>query len=337
MYDANLDTLTDLSSYNDSIAEQKRNLEKARIQYRDERNAWNKQNYLDARISKDLDYLGEKIAEIGRIHFKSNSSSISINSDNDLIICLSDLHIGETFNSCFGEYNSDIAKKRLDKYLNKIIEIGKRHNVENVYIELLGDQINGNIHLTVQVSNRENLIDQIKLSSELITAFCIELSNHFKHVYVAGIAGNHSRIVPKKEDAIKDERLDTLITWIIKQLTKHIINIDVYDNNIDSGISSINVRGNTYIGVHGDLDCMSDNDISRLVMAIGQIPYAVLGGHRHTPAYKEFNNVKYIQSGSLAGSGDDYTISKRLVGKANQTVLVCNNKGVECIYNIELS
>ena len=74
-----------------------------------------------------------------------------------------------------------------------------------------------------------------------------------------------------------------------------------------------------------------------LVMALGHFPYAILGGHRHTPAYKEFNNVKYIQSGNLAGTGDDYCISKRLVGRANQTVLVCNNKGIECIYNVELS
>lgn len=336
MYDANLDTLSDVNNYSESILEQKRELEKAKIQYRDERNAWNKQNYLDARVSKDLDYLGEKLNEIGKEIFDINYSPISINSNNDLIVCLSDLHIGESFNSWFGEYNSDIAKERLNKYLNKIIEIGKRHNIENVYIELLGDQISGNIHLTIQVSNRENLIDQIKLSSELIASFCVELSNYFKHVYVAGIAGNHSRIVAKKEEAIKDERLDTLITWIIKQMTAHIKNLDVFENNIDSGISSISVRGNTFIGVHGDMDLMSENGISRLVMAIGKIPYAILGGHRHTPAYMEFNTVKYIQSGSLVGCGDDYTISKRLTGRASQTVLVCNENGIDCIYNIDL-
>lgn len=337
MYDANLDTLTNYGEYSDKIAEQKRNLEKAKIQFRDERNAWNKQNYLDARVSKDLDYLSEKINEIGRINFSVQSSPISINSDNDLIVCLSDLHIGATFDNYFGSYNSGIAKERLNNYLNKIIEIGKRHNSQDIYIELLGDQISGGLHPSIKVSDRENIIDQVKLASEYITSFCVELSKYFNFVYVLGISGNHSRICAKKEEAIKDERLDNLITWIIKQMTAHIQNITVFDNEIDTGISYVKVRGNTFLGVHGDSDYMTDAGISRLVTVIGEIPYAILGGHRHTPAYKEFNNIKYIQSAALCSTGDDYTISKRLKGKANQTVLVCNTKGIECIYNVELS
>ena len=81
---------------------------------------------------------------------------------------------------------------------------------------------------------------------------------------------------------------------------------------------------------------MNESSIGRLVMAVGKIPYAVIGGHRHTPAYQEYNNVRYIQSGSFASAGDDYTISKRLTGKASQTVLVVNENGIESISNIEL-
>ena len=337
MYDANIDTLTDFGNYTEAVMEQRRELEKAKIQFRDERNAWNKQNYLEARVEKDLDYLGEALQRIGRISFNVDHSPISMNSDNDLIVCLSDLHIGETFEGNFGRYNSTIAKERLEKYLQEIIRIGKLHNSENVYVVCLGDTISGNIHLSIQVSNRENLIDQVKLSSEYITSFCVELSKHFKNIYVSGVAGNHSRLVADKNKDIKDERLDSLIMWIVAQTTKHINNISVDNDNIDSGISIIQVRGKDYTQVHGDCDYATDAGISKLVMALGHFPYAILGGHRHTPAYKEFNNVKYIQSGNLAGTGDDYCISKRLVGRANQTVLVCNNKGIECIYNVELS
>ena len=340
MYDANLDTLTDFGNYSESVAEQKRDLEKAKIQFRDERTAWNKQNYINARIEKDLDYLGEKLQEIGKVNFNVQQSPITIahtSSENDLIVCMSDLHIGATFDNFFGSYNSDIAKDRLNIYLDKVIEIGKRHNVENIYIELLGDQISGGLHPSIKVSDRENVIDQVKLASEYIASFCVELSQRFRHIYISGISGNHSRLCMKKEDAIKDERLDDLITWIVEQMTKHIVNIDVFPNHIDTGISYTCVRNKTYLGVHGDSDYMTDAGISRLVTTIGEIPYAILGGHRHTPAYKEFNNIKYIQSGSLCSTGDDYTISKRLYGKANQTILVCNNKGIECIYNVELS
>lgn len=49
------------------------------------------------------------------------------------------------------------------------------------------------------------------------------------------------------------------------------------------------------------------------------------------------NDVKMIQSGSLAGSGDDFTVQKRLVGKPNQTTLVCNEDGsILARYDVEL-
>lgn len=324
------------ADYQNDLMELKRELERAKIQFRDERNAWQKQNYIDARVESKLDLLEEKLSEIGKVEF-SNYENVDINSDNDLICCLSDLHIGQTFNSCFGEYSSSIAKKRLDDYLLEIIKIGRRHGSENIYLNLLGDQISGNIHLSIQVSNRENVIEQVKLSAELITNFAVELSKYFKRVFIIGVAGNHSRLISNKEKDIKDERLDSLITWIIEQMTKHIDNIVVLYRNIDSGISDLSVRGKTYIGVHGDNDAMNSNAVGKLCMMLGFFPYAIIGGHKHTPAYQEFNGVKYIQSGSLASSGDDYCISQRLSGKANQTVLVCSPKGIDAIYNVELN
>jgi hypothetical protein len=187
------------------------------------------------------------------------------------------------------------------------------------------------------VSNRENVIEQVKLSAELITNFAVELSKYFKRVFIIGVAGNHSRLISNKENDVKDERLDSLITWIVEQTTKHLVNVTVLHRNIDSGISDLSVRGKTYINVHGDNDSMNSNSVGKLCMMLGFFPYAIIGGHRHTPAYQEFNGVKYIQSGSLAGSGDDYTLAKRLSGKASQTVLVCSEKGIDAIYNVELN
>lgn len=323
-------------TYANEVATMKRELERAKIQFRDERNAWQKQNYIDARVESKLDLLEEKLSEIGKIEFSSHDE-VKINSNNDLICCLSDLHIGQTFSSTFGEYNSSIARKRLDDYLLEIVRIGRRHNSENVYLNLLGDQISGNIHLSIQVSNRENVIEQVKMSAELITNFAIELSKYFNRVFIIGVAGNHSRIISDKDKDIKDERLDSLITWIVEQTTKHLVNITVLHRNLDSGISDLSVRGKTYINVHGDSDNMTSNAVGKLCMMLGFFPYAIIGGHRHTPAYQEFNGVKYIQSGSLAGSGDDYTLSQRLSGKASQTVLVCTEKGIDAIYNVELN
>ena len=322
--------------YNHELMMQRRKLEQLKVQYRDNRNAWNKQNYIEARIDQKLDYLEEQLQDIGRIEFPDHEI-IRTNSNNDLIVFLTDLHIGETFDSKFGVYNSDIAKERLDKYISEIINIGNLHNIENVYVFLGGDQISGNIHKSIQVSNRENVIDQVKLASEYIAAFVYELSLKFKNINVASVAGNHSRMISQKELDIREERLDDLISWIVKQMTSNVKNINFIEDNYDNGIAKATVRGLNYIMVHGDFDAPNANAINRLCTMIGEFPYAVLAGHRHTPMSAEFNGIKYIQSGALAEAGDSYTVSKRLKGKACQTVLVCNSNGIQCTYNVELS
>ena len=69
---------------------------------------------------------------------------------------------------------------------------------------------------------------------------------------------------------------------------------------------------------------------------LGFVPYAVLYGHMHTCAVDEAGGIKMIRGGSLAGSGDSYTVEKRLNGKPSQMVCVCSTKGVEAYYAVEL-
>jgi predicted phosphodiesterase len=323
-----------------SLERQRRELERARIAYRDERNAWNKQNYIDSRIEQKLDYLEQQLRDIGNVKFNTDNSNVepivTIDNAPALLVALSDLHIGQTFSSAFGEYNTDIAAERMEKYLNKVIQIGRTHKAQYVYVDLLGDQISGNIHQSIQVSNRENIIEQIKKSAELISSFCVKLSAFFDRVFIIGVSGNHSRLITDKEKAIHDERLDDLITWIVEQITSNIENIVVLHNNLDTGISELNIKGKHYISVHGDYDSLTKTGIGNLVMMLGFFPDAILAGHLHYPSATEINGIPVIQSGSLAGSGDNYTIEHRLTGEPNQTVLVCTDVGIECIYNVKL-
>lgn len=324
------------SSSVSEFEEQRRLLERERIKYRDERRAWNKQNYTDSRIEEKLDLLGEELITIGKKIFPPHKSEIKIDSDNDLLVLLSDWHIGTTYNSIWGEYNSDIARTRLTKLLKEILIIQKRHNSQKIYLACLGDMISGAIHKNIQITNAENVVEQIKLTTELLCGFAFELSNHFEHVYISSVSGNHSRI-DKKEDAQHSERLDDLITWATKLCLNGISNIHILDRNLDIGIADINIRGNTYISLHGDYDKYNKGGVTNLCTFLGFVPYALLFGHLHTCAIDETNGVKMIRGGCLGGSGDDYTIEKRLSGKPSQMVCVCDDKGVVCYYPVELN
>lgn len=333
---ANQSKFTTDSDMLDEIKEQRRELEKAKIQFRDERNAWQRQNYTAARVEQKLDYLEDVLANQGRANYNVHNPVVDIDSNSDMLITLSDLHIGQCFSSVFGEYNSDIAKKRLEKYLNEIVRIQKRHQCEKCYVSIMGDLISGSIHKAIAITNRENVIDQIKLVSEYITSFCYELTKIFGTVFMMDCSGNHTRL-DKKDEALHSERLDDLIGWIVGKSLSHIDNFHILNRKLDIGIVDFNIRGKTYIAVHGDYDNFSNQGVSNLSFMLGFIPYAILCGHRHYPAMSDFSGVKMIQCGSLAGSGDDYTIEKRLTGKASQTVCICTEKGIECMYPVELS
>jgi len=72
------------------------------------------------------------------------------------------------------------------------------------------------------------------------------------------------------------------------------------------------------------------------VMMLGYKPTAIFYGHLHRCSYDDISGVKIIRSGSFCGTVDDYTISKRLSGKASQMVCVLDHTGVTTCYPIDL-
>lgn len=321
-------------SRDSELDERLRELERLKIKYRDYKRSWNKQNYENTRFDEVMELLEERLDNFSRTNF-SVPENIPVSFENDsMIVCLSDLHIGQTFSSTFGEYNSEIAKHRLEKYLNEIITIGGLHNVNRVFVVMLGDGISGNLHKTLEISNKENVIDQLKLSIEYITSFCYELTKHF-NVYFASSSGNHSRL-QAKDLAQHSERLDAFIAWdVCRVLSENNNFYSLLHRNIDDGIADLNIDGKYYLCVHGDFDETTKNGYMKLSAMCGFFPEYILCGHKHFCMMNQ--ETKFIQSGSLASCGDDYTVEKRLTGKASQMVCIVNNDGVKACYPVILS
>ena len=149
--------------------------------------------------------------------------------------------------------------------------------------------------------------------------------------------GNHSRI-DRKEDALKDERLDSLVLFCASKSLAHINNIFIEPGNchFDSTIGFLEIRGKTYLFVHGDYDHFDKSGVANLVLALGFVPDVIVYGHGHTPAYNEINGIEMVRSGCVGGSGDDYTIAKRLTGKPRQMVCVCKSDGIESLFPVRL-
>lgn len=335
IFESNRDKLTDSTVTLEELREEQRKLEREKIKFRDERNAWSAQNRTAARVEERLDNFEERMTAIGRIHFPGHPIPVVSNEKKSVLILLNDLHIGASFENYWGKYNTDVAKDRLNELLLNVREIQQRHGADECFVSLGGDCISNSIHKTLQVTNRENVIDQIKIAVELISSFCYELAETFPMVTLVSVVGNHSRI-DRKEDALHDERLDSLIAYCVDLALSEVKNFYYCSEaNIDSGIAVFMINDKKYVSVHGDFDTFSKTGVQNLVTMIGEIPYAVLFAHKHVNAINDCNGIKMIQGGSLCGSGDQFTVESRLAGNASQMVCVCGDGGIEAFYPIE--
>lgn len=255
------------------------------------------------------------------------------NSSTDLLCHLTDVHCGIEIHNWKNDFDEDILKKRIEKFTSDILDIRGMHESENCYL-VIGEILSGIIHNNLRLQNNMDLMEQFKYVSELISAMLIRMANHFNHIYVYTTPGNHSRISPKKEEALDGENMDVLLPFYLKARMQNIKNITICDNTIEPEIAMFNIRGNNVFAAHGHKDSPS-SVVQNFTMMFNVKPDIVLLGHRHTNAMETVYDTKVIQSGCVSGS-DAYAMSIRKTNKPEQTVSVIGDNGLICLYDIQL-
>ena len=255
------------------------------------------------------------------------------NSQTDLLCHLTDIHTGIEINNWKNVFNEDVLKQRIEKYTSDILDIRGLHQSQDCYL-VIGEILSGLIHNNLRLQNNMDLMEQFKYISELISAMLVRLANNFNHIYVYTTPGNHSRISPKKEDALDGENMDVLLPFYLKARLQNIENIDICDNTIEPEIAMFSIRGNTVMSAHGHKDSPA-NVVQNFTLMFGIKPNIVLLGHRHLNGLTTVYDTKIIESGCVSG-GDQYATSIRKSNRPEQTVSVIGKNGLICLYDIQL-
>ena len=307
-------------------------LKKEKQKLSDERVEFNRQIRQEARKESYIDLVKRIICE------DVNPMNIQVhytlfNSETDLLCHLTDIHTGIEINNWKNTFNEQVLKQRIENYTSDIVDIRGFHQSQDCYL-VIGEIISGLIHNNLRLQNNMDLMEQFKYISELISAMLIRLANHFNHIYVFVTPGNHSRINPKKEDALDGENMDLLLPFYLKARLQNIENISICDNTIEPEIAIFNIRGNNVFASHGHKYSPA-NVVQNFTMMFGIKPDIVLLGHRHTNGLSTVYDTKVIESGSVSGT-DQYATSIRKVNRPEQTVSVIDLNGIKCLYDIQL-
>ena len=333
MFAANQSKFSDDKAILEEIKEQRRELAKEKVQFRDERNEYNRLIREEARKESYIDLVKRIFAE-----YEPKSLNYSpietYKSDTDMVLVISDLHCGIEVNHYLNTYNSDILADRFVNCLKKVISIQNTHRSENITV-LISEVISGLIHENLRCENNKNIIEQFLTVGEYLSSFLMELSNHFNKVNVLVMPGNHSRVQARKEASLKGENMDNLLIPYLSAVLQNVKNIYFQENKIDESIAMFDVRGNTIYAVHGDKDSPS-NVVQNLTMQYGLFPKLVYMGHRHKNSMETVYNTKVISAGCWSGV-DNYAIDKRFNTRPETVLSVIDMNGLVCNYDIKLN
>ena len=335
-YDAGVFTDMSDDEYLTELRIQKQELEKEKVCMRDERNELKRMLREEARKENYREQIARTISEcdVKPLEYDRYKKFDGITSDNnDLVITLTDLHTGIEIDNYFNTFNNDILKNRLNKYLDKIIEVRQRHDSENTCV-IISEIISGLIHDSLRIESNQTVIEQFLTAVNYISEFLAELSKYFNDVNVFVCPGNHSRVVANKDRNLKGENFDHFIIPFLEAKLQNFDNIHCYKNEVEESIAMFNVRGSIIMAAHGDKDDPG-TVVQKFTMMFGIKPNIVYLSHRHTNAMSTVYDTKVITSGSLSGS-DSYCMDKRLRGKPEQVISVITDKGLDCNYDVKL-
>lgn len=263
---------------------------------------------------------------------------------NEAILVFSDWHYGLTANNIFNTYNTDICRNRVATVVENAIQRIKLHRCKTLHVVVLGDLINGAIHITSRVASEELVCDQLMQASEILAQAIIRLSREVDETIVYMTYGNHGRTVQNKKESIHRDNMERLIPWWLCQRISAENNHSGKELNIqiapDNGTEFImlDVCGHSGCASHGDIDSIQSSPRLMTTLFSKQIgcdiDFVLLGDKHHAERYDELG-VSSIMCGSLCGT-DNYANDKRLFSRPSQLLLIVNKDiGIDAEYRIQ--
>lgn len=325
------------------IAAQTRELQKERQRFFDQRREYNKllseegrREHLEAALTVAALSLEKTI---GRITTDASMHSYlnSLDDESEAILVFSDWHYGMTADNVFNHYDIATCVERVQHVVREAVKRLTLHKCAKLHIAVLGDLLNGSIHVGSRVASEELVADQLMQVSEILAQAIEYLSRFVKETVVYSTYGNHARTVPNKKESIHRDNLERIIPWWLSQRLKCYENIVVVPEEENEFIL-IKSCGRNFVAVHGDLDSVKTSP--RLLATLFQkkfgldIDYVLLGDKHHRESFDEMGICAMI-CGSLCGT-DDYANSKRLYSTPEQMLLIISAEcGVDAEYRIK--
>ena len=316
------------------LEEKREELEKEKIRLQDQKREYRTLLRTDARFEHLVEEMKKSISALNESYPLNNTyqSSFCQEDKTEAVLILSDFHFGIKEKNYWNEINVDILKKRVDKLKDYVVKYTKRHNVETLHIEILGDMINGIIHIGTRISNEEDVISQTMHCAEMLCRFVNDLAIEIPNVKIYTATGNHGRCSANIKESLDTENFEKMIPWYMEGRLEN--NVELMDNIYEDDIIIYEFLNETIFAVHGHNDKVGSavNELSKMFK---KFPTETHLAHYHSYYEKEDHDIATVVNGTASGV-DKYAKKIRKTSRPMQTLLIYNEEGRECTYKIKL-
>lgn len=337
-YDDVFSKLQFSESHMAEIETKTKELFKAKKQFQDQRRECRKLWTAEARFDNLTEKLIESVNHLCKIKPLTFEDYIINAGNSEAVIAWADWHYGMVTDNIWNQYNTDICRQRVSKFVSKAIKYIQRHNVKALHIMLLGDAAHGSIHTGCRVASEEDVCDQLMQSSEIMAEAINELSSYVSEVNVYATYGNHLRTIQNKNDSIHSDNMEKIIPWWLEQRLQNNNKVNIVKSDYYEFIY-LNVCGYNIVGAHGDLEKFKQFGLTVNTLFTKKygktIDYTVSADKHHIEEF-ETMGIESILVRSLCGT-DEYANNNRLYSAPGQTLMIFTPEdGRECTYNIKL-
>lgn len=266
-----------------------------------------------------------------------------INGDYELIVQLSDFHIGYLIDNCKGNYfNWKIANERIDKLIEEIHKTVKLYGITNIYVVNTGDIIE-------QIAMRKNQsqfcefgqAEQINKAIEIIYRFLVAICKKSNVTYYS-VAGNHDRMNGDAKANYKGDNADVVIARQIynyneiAKMNNGNSRLTIVENDPFNDEIILEVNGTKHKFIHGDGKFKDGSKLIKSEMSMDDDSYNLWRGHYHNFNVQSENNGRYIISSGCLSGYNDYSKNFGAKTSASQTIAVIGDGKIEVIKDIQL-
>ena len=313
------------------IEEKTREMNKERTKLQDYKREFVKFDKAEARFEALLEEMARNMNTLPVLE-KTQAQPFNPKHKREGLAVFSDWHYGSLIDNAFNVYSPEVARKRIRKLVDKVIEYGHHNGVSTLHVAQLGDIISGSIHLTTRLFSDLTTVEQIQEVTEILAQVLAELCNEFPKIVYYNIIGNHGRTVARKEEASIKDNFEYFICWYLRERLKDFDNIEIIEDR--EGIIATEIMGEKVLLAHGNYEKLGTAE--GLHQMFGYMFNQVVFGHYHHNRQLELGlTTEIIVNNSLCGV-DEYALTIRKASKPAQKLMIYNEDGLENIYNIRL-